>query len=1175
MGQSEDVRDAAEDAETPATGSRRPRWRQQEIELVSRSLLLADDGVLRLSHENLARVPPLFHAVLRATEAARVRDALDLWDLLPLSEGYRELPEVYSAVDDLARATRRLALDFEMSPDDLYGPVSESPDDPAFMLLEAVRSAENHFEIYDLYGAGDAHILRLLHRIQGGDIRRVDVDSLDQLLLRPPDDLCDQVLKDAARTLLEVTDLNLASNYIKTVPRWITKLPNLERINLSNNQISTSPDFLLSSKHPYRVILSGNPLDETYRIQVGAGTLELTGRTRFQGQILGRGAGSVVMRDLDLTQISLGGTFASIAIRSSQNVVRALSGVEGTGSLQLTDLGLAGIPKEATNCFPSRLDVSDNPIVRLQIDVRRFTQTQSITAKNCKISAVAVSNGAVASISSIDLSGNQLAKIPVRLGQLPQLSYLELAENRLETYESQIAGADGEYVAQYVRDLALATTKISSAKLVLVGEGNAGKTSLAALLKGEPFVKGRLTTHGIDRSELNLSANRKLNVWDFGGQEVYRVTHPFFFSQGALYLVVWQPREGLEQAGLKFWLDRVRYRLGPESASVILVSTHADQGRSHELDLESVEHDYWPLVRDHAAVDSETGRGKRELLRLIANLSDNLPPMGQQVPVQFASLRDWLLTRGSSAMSDDEIVANSEAARELGDGLAGYLRLLSETGDILYFPAVEGDEGVALLDPEIVSRAVSSIMESIEARSNRGHLLVADLTGLWDADGLLDRAETTGITAQRLLGILRRFDVLYVLPNDADDTQRIAPSVFMPDLLPARRPADLPWEYGDPVLAGRRSLAIEFECDAEIIGLVPWLIVRHHYLLTSHIWRRGCLLEDQGTQSSLVVELLGSARKFRYRVAAIGVYPEELFYSVTKDIEFLIRSRWSYVKYDVLVPCRSLGRSGRPCDGSYRRSDLLRASSQQVPDLQCQSCFNRHPVPTLLDRARQDQTDLGDDYRVATVIERLEDLSAQVEATAEAQAEFRGTLQTGFRLVREQIAESLTMPRMISVSLSNRRRIDLTRVTQVKLDLQLWCEAPGHQHPTGPPYTFSASREWVVQVAPYFRYLSRILKFVPLTYGAGELLAKGDGSPDLASAVQGLGDFSDAVLPGEEFEGVGSLDLLSDDLRRVQEMLRSLDPPRVFRGLRSWVLPNEQLVWLCESHYRELVGDGS
>jgi internalin A len=91
--------------------------------------------------------------------------------------------------------------------------------------------------------------------------------------------------------------------------------------------------------------------------------------------------------------------------------------------------------------------------------------------------------------------------------------------------------------------------------VLLVGEGNVGKSSLIPALRHEAFVENRPTTHGIEIGQLVLphldrAASRPgltLNIWDFGGQEVCRIIHQFFFSRRALYLLVWRPREGVRK----------------------------------------------------------------------------------------------------------------------------------------------------------------------------------------------------------------------------------------------------------------------------------------------------------------------------------------------------------------------------------------------------------------------------------------------------------------------------------------------------------------------------------------------------------------------------------------------------------------------------------------------------
>lgn len=70
--------------------------------------------------------------------------------------------------------------------------------------------------------------------------------------------------------------------------------------------------------------------------------------------------------------------------------------------------------------------------------------------------------------------------------------------------------------------------------MLIVGEGRAGKTSLLRRLyqPDQPLPDEDETTKGIDihRHDFPLANGRtfRLNVWDFGGQQIYHATHQFF-----------------------------------------------------------------------------------------------------------------------------------------------------------------------------------------------------------------------------------------------------------------------------------------------------------------------------------------------------------------------------------------------------------------------------------------------------------------------------------------------------------------------------------------------------------------------------------------------------------------------------------------------------------------------
>ena len=102
------------------------------------------------------------------------------------------------------------------------------------------------------------------------------------------------------------------------------------------------------------------------------------------------------------------------------------------------------------------------------------------------------------------------------------------------------------------------------AKLLLVGEGGAGKTSLLRRLyqPEKPLPQKNESTKGImiyrHAFKHNNGGDFYLNVWDFGGQEIYHATHQFFLTQRSLYILLDDTRKDdktIHDANFKYWLE--------------------------------------------------------------------------------------------------------------------------------------------------------------------------------------------------------------------------------------------------------------------------------------------------------------------------------------------------------------------------------------------------------------------------------------------------------------------------------------------------------------------------------------------------------------------------------------------------------------------------------------------
>ena len=97
-------------------------------------------------------------------------------------------------------------------------------------------------------------------------------------------------------------------------------------------------------------------------------------------------------------------------------------------------------------------------------------------------------------------------------------------------------------ILDYLRELGEGTIINYRAKLIIVGNGRVGKTSIYRRLANQPYNEKEAYTHGIQIGQLKKehlpdvkTESLQLKVWDFGGQEIFYGTHQFFLSDEAIY----------------------------------------------------------------------------------------------------------------------------------------------------------------------------------------------------------------------------------------------------------------------------------------------------------------------------------------------------------------------------------------------------------------------------------------------------------------------------------------------------------------------------------------------------------------------------------------------------------------------------------------------------------------
>ena len=125
-----------------------------------------------------------------------------------------------------------------------------------------------------------------------------------------------------------------------------------------------------------------------------------------------------------------------------------------------------------------------------------------------------------------------------------------------------------------------------NAKVVLIGEGTVGKTSLAhRLIEDQYVVSDR--THGMNVWPLDLplppdaTLEREALLWDLAGQEDYRLIHRLFLDETALALLLINPQKDDPFAEAGDWLKALETRRAgtPRATAADLL---ADRRRRNE-----------------------------------------------------------------------------------------------------------------------------------------------------------------------------------------------------------------------------------------------------------------------------------------------------------------------------------------------------------------------------------------------------------------------------------------------------------------------------------------------------------------------------------------------------------------------------------------------------------------
>lgn len=282
--------------------------------------------------------------------------------------------------------------------------------------------------------------------------------------------------------------------------------------------------------------------------------------------------------------------------------------------------------------------------------------------------------------------------------------------------------------------------KYVNAKVVLLGEGTVGKTSLAHRLIEDQYVV-RDRTHGMNVWRLDLplppdtTREREALLWDLAGQEDYRLIHPLFLQETALALLLVNPQTANPFRETGDWLKMLKSAANKQDhqreADRLLILSQVDVGgpklSDAKLDQFCRENgfDGWLLtsaLNGRNCSDKENGGRPSELKQLIAASIpwDKLP--WTSTPRVLAELKNAVMAMRDKR--DIRLLRFSELAQRLEQALPKEkfgesdvrtaVTLLANHG--LARPLKFGD--LVLLQPELINGYAAAIIRAARAHTD-------------------------------------------------------------------------------------------------------------------------------------------------------------------------------------------------------------------------------------------------------------------------------------------------------------------------------------------------------------------------------------------------------------------------------------------------------------------------
>ncbi|MCX7096815.1 MAG: GTP-binding protein [Methylococcales bacterium] len=468
---------------------------------------------------------------------------------------------------------------------------------------------------------------------------------------------------------------------------------------------------------------------------------------------------------------------------------------------------------------------------------------QQVTGLNIRsngISDISVLE-ALTNLTRLDLSHNQISELPECLVNLniPILwknnyrNGIFLENNPLEEPPPEIIDLGNEAIKAYFNGGE--RKAINEIKIILVGDGSSGKTSLSKVLRGEDFDEHENQTHGINIYKKEI-AGVSVNYWDFGGQEMMHSTHQFFLSSRSLYVLV---LDGRKEEDAEYWLKYIESFGG--NSPVLIVLNKIDQHPSFDVNRKFLQekysgiHGFYKLSCQNKEGIGQLKNGIQEAFKKVPLIRSKLPKTWFEVKSQLENMplnKNFINYQAFRDLCEQQQIKDSATQDILS-------RYLNDLGVIIHFTDPKLIS-IPVLKPRWITQAIYKIINFKSVAEAHG---IFNLTHLSSVLATITEHDFDypRETHSYIIELMLKFEICYQVDND---------TILIPDLLEIQEPD---FEFDNE---SSEILRFRIRYDFLPLSIMPRFIVRLHHDIKNHFrWRTGVILEDKNLDALAIVKV--------------------------------------------------------------------------------------------------------------------------------------------------------------------------------------------------------------------------------------------------------------------------------------------------------------------------------